>query len=169
MICYENAVDYTFLTMLAHQILCNFHPPHRQPSMHFNCQTVGYTFSNSKPQRTYITHLPVKQRNVKEQKHTCLKHSPHLSITLYIRLSFHSIPHQKPLKPLRLLKRMKGHFLTWGFNIIFIIIFMTLLLSYSMHIEGLRVLNHQSSSSSSMKGFIINQGNSGPSKGGMGH
>ena len=23
MICYENDVDYTFLTMLAHQILCN--------------------------------------------------------------------------------------------------------------------------------------------------
>ena len=67
---------------------------------------------------------------------------------------------------------MKGHSLTWAFNIIFIIIF-TLLLSYSMHIEGLRVLKDQSSSSSSssssMKSLIINQAYSGPSKGGIGH
>lgn len=66
---------------------------------------------------------------------------------------------------------MKGQYsLTLAFNAIFFTIFI-LLLSHSMHVEGLRLLKDHSSSSSTMEaaGLFISQDYSGPSRRGSGH
>jgi hypothetical protein len=65
---------------------------------------------------------------------------------------------------------MKGQYsLTLAFNVIFFIIFV-LLLSYSMHVEGLRLLkDHSSSSMMEAAGLFISQDYSGPSRRGSGH
>ncbi|KAK7280305.1 hypothetical protein RJT34_25367 [Clitoria ternatea] len=64
--------------------------------------------------------------------------------------------------------RMKGYSLIIACNVITLSFFL-LLLSYSINVEAMRPLKHQSDSSPSFLSLIINRAYSGPSHRGRGH
>lgn len=167
---------FFFRLTTAHQLVCGFCPTDMSTCSsllsHLKSQTLGFTFSNSKLKTLGNTpllprwRLPTHGSESQSTKHTFLN----LSITLYVYIiAFAFTPYHSKAFNLRdyIPKRMKGHSLILAFNVACIIV-LILLLSYSMHAEGLRLLKDQSPYSSE-KSSLISQAYSGPSGRGSGH